>query len=277
MRAPTSSGISRRRLDRIYARYNRREWVHPDPVEFLYDYPDVRDREIVGLVASTLAYGRILQIQRSVGWVLERMGSPAAFLRGASRHSLAQTFVGFRHRFTTSGEVAGLLYGAKRVIESEGSLYACFLSGLQDKDETVVPALSRLVGCLLAESGGGGSSLLSPPERGSACKRLNLFLRWMVRRDQVDPGGWDGVPASKLVVPLDTHLYRISRALGMTARRTADLRTAMEVTRAFRKIAPEDPVRYDFALTRLGIRGELDAAELLKPVGSTSGRDPCTQ
>ena len=114
--------------------------------------------------------------------------------------------------------------------------------------------------------GGSLPFLLPFPEKGSACKRLNLFLRWMVRKDRVDPGGWDGVPASKLIVPLDTHMYGITRGLGFTERKSADLRTAIEATAAFRKIAPRDPVRYDFALTRPGIRRDPEAGALLRRI-----------
>ena len=105
------------------------------------------------------------------------------------------------------------------------------------------------------------NSLLPLPDRGSACKRLNLFMRWMVRQDAVDPGGWSGVPLSKLIIPLDTHMHRISRAMGLTSRRQADMGTAMEVTRAFQKFAPDDPLRYDFVLTRLGIRKDMDVTQ----------------
>ena len=100
------------------------------------------------------------------------------------------------------------------------------------------------------------------PAAGSACKRLHLFLRWMVRSDDVDPGPWTSVPAGKLVIPLDTHLHRLAAKLGATRRRSADRTTALEITEAFRRIRPDDPVRYDFALTRLGIRPDVQAPEL---------------
>jgi len=118
----------------------------------------------------------------------------------------------------------------------------------------LLPALGRFVDELCSAAGGLDDHLLPRPERGSACKRLNLWLRWMVRRDAVDPGGWTGVSPAQLVVPLDVHMHRICRALGLTRREAADLRTAVEITDAFRSFAPDDPVRYDFALTRLGIR-----------------------
>ena len=95
---------------------------------------------------------------------------------------------------------------------------------------------------------------LPSPDGGSACKRLNLFLRWMVRKDNVDPGIWQSIPASHLIVPLDTHMHRIAKAMGLTSRKQADIQSAIEITGAFSFIRPADPVRYDFALTRLGIK-----------------------
>ncbi len=257
------------RLDELYARYNRREFVHPDPLEFLYDYKDICDREIVGLVASSLAYGRVAQILKSVSSVFERMPSPLIFLRHASRKSLLNTFKGFKHRFTTEEEIAMMLFGIKRIIERYGSLHACFTACMNDDDATILPALSDFVKELIAESEGRRNSLLPLPTRGSACKRLHLFLRWMVRKDEVDPGGWDNVPRSMLIVPLDTHMYRICLALGLTQRKQADMRTAMEITTAFRTIAPDDPVKYDFALTRLGIRDDTDMDAFLKQCSVT--------
>ena len=259
--------VNRAILEALYGKYNRRELVHPDPLEVLYGYDDPLDREIVGLVASSLAYGRVAQILKSVAVVLDRMPSPAAFLRRASRRRLRSTFADFKHRFTTGVDLAGMLYGAKCVIERYGSLEACFLSALEPEHCTVLPALSVLFWEMSAGSGCSPRFLLPSPVDGSACKRANLFLRWMVRRDDVDPGGWRSVPASLLVVPLDTHMHRIGLALGLTKRKQADLRTAAEMTAAFRTIAPEDPVRYDFALTRLGIRTDTDLSAFLARCG----------
>jgi uncharacterized protein (TIGR02757 family) len=251
-------------LCQLYETYNHREFVHPDPLEFLYDYKDLRDREIVGLVASSLAYGGVRQILKGVKSVLVRMESPHAFLQDSSRESLMTTFQNFKYRFTTGEELAMMLYGIKRVVDDHGSLQACFVNALRDNDETVIPALSVLVKELSAVFESRPRSLLPSPTAGSACKRLNLFLRWMVRRDEVDPGGWDDVPASKLIVPLDTHMHRISLQLRLTERKQANLKAACEITAAFRTIEPEDPVRYDFSLTRLGIRDDLDPGEFLK-------------
>ena len=246
-------------LDRLYDRYNRQRFVRPDPVQFLYRYKDMRDREIAGLIASSLAYGRVTQIIRSIASVLNRMQpSPFLFLSTASEDSLTETFSGFRHRFTDGRELTALLAGIKAVMARHGSLHRCFTGLLRSDDETFCTPLAAFVEELKGSSGSAYNSLLPSPAKGSACKRLNLFLRWMVRSDAVDPGGWSGLSAAHLVVPLDTHMHRIGRDLGFTERKQADMKTAREITDCFKRIRPEDPVRYDFALTRLGIRSDVD-------------------
>ena len=239
--------------------------MHPDPLEFLYAYHDIRERELAGLIASSLAYGRVTQILKSVSSVLEKMvPSPRSFLLDSTPKTLFACFSGFRHRFTTGDEMAYMLLGAKQAIERYGSLYDCFLAGFNEQNDSIVPATSAFVNELNSAAAEEVNSLLPSPERGSACKRINLFLRWMVRKDGVDPGGWDKVPRSMLIIPLDTHMYHICTGLNMTCRKSADMTTAVEITEAFRKIAPEDPVRYDFSLTRLGIRKDADPDSFLR-------------
>ena len=251
------SGDIRELLERLYARYNRREFVHPDPLEFLYRYDSPGDREIAGLVAALLAYGNVRQILRSVEAALDRMGaSPRSFVLGASGRRMRDAFYGFRHRFTSGRDVARLLLGARRVIGRYGSLGECFRSHMRASDGTVLPALTRFVKELAFGFRFDHAGFLPSPDGGSACKRLNLYLRWMVRTDEVDPGGWDGIPRSMLVVPLDVHMHRFALRLGLTERRQADMKTALEITGAFRAIEPDDPVKYDFAITRFGIRGD---------------------
>lgn len=251
------------RLERLYRAYNRREYVHPDPLEFLYRYPDPAEREIVALVAASLAYGRVARILTSVSDVLERMQpSPRHFVARTSEADMQKTFGGFVHRFATGDALAALLTGVRRILQRHGSLCRLFNSGLSPGDDSVVPALTAFVRILADACPACPGHLLPRPERGSACKRFHLFLRWMVRRDAVDPGGWEGVSPSLLVVPLDVHMHRIGRILGLTRRRAADLRTAREMTEGFRKMAPGDPVRYDFCLSRLGIRNDLSLDDL---------------
>jgi uncharacterized protein (TIGR02757 family) len=246
-------------LERWYERITRRQYVHPDPVEFVHRFDDPGDQEIAGLLAATLAYGNVKAVVRSVGAVLERMDNrPARFVRDTSQAAARRKLRGFQHRWTTGDDVAALLGAMNREIARFGSLGRCFAAGLDRGDATVLPALRAFVARL-----GVGGRMLSDPSRGSACKRLHLYLRWMVRRDAVDVGAWPSVPPALLVIPLDVHMHSLGRAMGLTARRAADGRTAEEITAAFRTIRPEDPVRYDFCLTRLGLHPEANPCEFL--------------
>jgi uncharacterized protein (TIGR02757 family) len=255
--------ISKDDLESLYRKYNRREFIHPDPLEFVYCYEDPADREIVAFIASSLAYGRVSQILRSVACVLAPMvPSPSVFVTESSLETIQKTLCDFKHRFATGSHLASLLLGVKQVLKRYGSLHACFMAGIND-DDTVLPALARFTTEVTACADGRVGHLVPSPEQGSACKRLNLFLRWMVRSDEVDPGGWESLSPSKLVVPVDTHMHRICLALGLTRRKQANIRTAVEITHAFRQMTPEDPVRYDFSLTRLGMRGDEELAAFL--------------
>ncbi len=248
-------------LDRLHGAYNRREFLHTDPLVHLYDYDDDGDREVAGFITASLAYGRVAQINRSVAAVLRKLSpSPARFIAAASPADLRALFSDFKHRFTTGEELAQMLFGLGETVRSRKSLNACFLEGMKRDDGTILPALTAFIETIKAASGGSRNSLLASPSGGSACKRLNLYLRWMVRCDEVDPGGWQGIPRSMLLVPLDTHMHRAAQVLGLTGRRQAQgMKTVLEITDRFRMLEPDDPVRYDFALTRPGIIGAGEA------------------
>lgn len=253
-------------LEKLYRRYNTRAYVEPDPIQFLYRYGDLQDREIVALIGSSLAYGRVSLIIKTVKSVIDTMKpSPYRFIRDEADSSFFTMFSRFRYRFTTGEELAALFCGIKHAVEKWGSLERCFSVGMNDDDETIEHSLCRFADVIgRGAINNGCNSLMPRPANGSACKRLNLFLRWMVRHDDVDPGGWDEVPTSKLIVPLDTHMHRICLACGITERKQANMRTALEITRFFRDLYPDDPVRYDFPLTRLGIRDDLSMDAFLQ-------------
>jgi len=248
-------------LERLYDRYNHRKLIKPDPLQFAYHYSNPQDMEIVALLAAGLAYGRVQQIQKSLTDLLGRMGeNPYAFVRGfgkAERKKLSN----FKHRFTTGKDMADLLGALREVLQENGSIEKHFLSGYGKDDENIIPALSRFCDSLCAiyakENGGQVSNglkyLLASPVKGSACKRLNLFLRWMVRNDEVDTGLWRRIDKAKLIVPVDVHMDRLCRILGFHERKTVSLSTAVKITECFAEIEPTDPVKYDFALSRIGI------------------------
>ncbi len=257
-------------LEDLYNRYNSREFVEPDPLSLLFRYDDVRDREIAGLISSSLAFGNVSQIISSAGSVLRVMGdSPSKYILKSRRQRMLQDFEGFRHRWTGGADLINFLDGIKTAVRKFGSLEKCFASGYSAEDKDIVPALTSFVREVIGP--GKVNRLVPCPSRGSACKRLNLFLRWMIRSDRVDPGGWDTIPPSKLLVPVDVHMHRFSTLLGLTSRRQADLRTAREITERMKAFSPGDPVKYDFALTRLGIRRDDDRGRLLARLGIDAG------
>ncbi len=248
-------------LERLYAKYNRRELIHTDPLQFAYRYSEPGDREIAAFLASALAYGRVQQIEKSLERLLECMGeSPSDFVRDFNDRKRAQ-LRDFKHRFTTGDDIADLLELLRDALTQSGSLEAYFLRGYGPRDKNVIPALSRFCDCLCethakrhgGRVGKGLMFLLASPARNSACKRLNLFLRWMVRDDQVDTGLWKSIDKAKLIVPVDVHMGRLCRILGLYSRKTVSLSTALEITESFARIELADPVKYDFALSRIGI------------------------
>jgi len=253
-------------LEKLYDKYNHRRFIPPDPLQFLYRYSDFADREVVGFLSAALAYGRVEQIEKSLDSLFARMGkSPSAFVRDfgkAERERLSS----FKHRFTTGQDISDLLEVLKQVLNDQGSIEAYFLRGYRQTDRNIIPALSEfsesLLGVYAKKHGGrisrGLKYLLVNPSGKSACKRLNLFLRWMVRNDEVDPGLWQSVHKAKLLVPVDVHIARLCRILGFYDRKTVSLATAVEITEGFAEIAPDDPVKYDFALSRIGIMNNCD-------------------
>jgi len=246
-------------LEAQYARYNRAEFAAQDPVRFVREHADPLEREVVALLAASLAYGRIEAIKRSVRELLSRLGGrPRRFVLRAQRGDIISACAGFRHRFTGAAQMASLLWGIRQALLEHGSLERCFGGRDRRADETIVPAVGRFV-AQLARSPRGIPHLLPSPRGGSACKRLCLFLRWMVRHDQVDPGGWACLEPAELIVPLDVHMHRACSALGLLRRGQADLKAALEATKGFRRIRPEDPVRYDFALMHMTRREGLAA------------------
>ena len=240
--------------------------VRNDPVELVHRYRDPLDIEIAGLLCAALAYGRVDLFKPRLAALLDALDpSPSTVAREADPRELLERCASFSYRMTGPRDVACLLLGAGRILRSHGSL-GTFFAARWRAAGSVREALGDLVDELCAADftpllGQRGPTrrlkhLLPHPSRGSACKRLNLFLRWMVRGpDGVDFGLWD-VPESALVMPLDTHVHRIGRFIGLTRRLDLSWRTAEEVTRRLRSLDANDPVRFDFALSHLGISGE---------------------
>ncbi len=262
---PVRQALLRERLDALVSAFDI-STIEPDPLQLVHRYTDPYDQEVAALIAAAFAYGRADIVVRNGGWALDRMTpAPHAYLRTFERKEALTRFAGFAHRFHKTKDLVSLLERLARVTGRYGSLGALFRECYDGKDEDIGPALARFVASIIdpspglrppsPRSAGRGplNYLLPSPTDGSACKRMNLFLRWMVRRTPPDLGIWDFVDPAKLVVPLDTHVHRITTFLGLNLRRTPDWKCAREVTDRLATFDAADPVRYDFAICRLGI------------------------
>jgi uncharacterized protein (TIGR02757 family) len=253
-------------LDDLYASFNAPDSAL-DPIQVVRRYPRVDDREVIAYVAAAVAFGRVASVIASVEALCRVLGpTPARFVRnfdpdrdGPPLHSLV-------HRWTRGRDFVALLWVLRQLLEEHGSLERAMLSGADGEVPDVGPLIESFASSARAvdlrpaygtrvPAAPGVYYFFTRPSTGSACKRMNLFLRWMVRKDRVDPGGWTMVRPSQLVVPLDTHTIRIGRCLRLTRRASPGWKMAEDITAALRNCDPEDPVRYDFALCHLSMMG----------------------
>ena len=251
-------------LEGLSRHYDRR-FLDTDPAGLVRRFDDPEDREIVGLLAAGLAYGRVASIRSSLERLLRILGPrPSRLVATFDAARDGRRFDGFVHRFTRGRDVARLLHHVRRAREEAGSLEDFFLRGDDERDATLETAMDAFARRLFEPlpPRDGARWLFPRPSAGSACKRPCLFLRWMVRPDDgVDCGVWTRVSRARLVLPLDTHLCRVVRALGWTRRKSPGWGMALDATASLRALDPHDPVRFDFALSRLGILGFLPASE----------------
>jgi len=248
------------RLDAL-ANQDPAERLTTDPIAFVYRYSAPEDREIVAFFAALLSYGRVDLIGRALTAVLPLLGpTPAASAASEDLAAGRVRFDGFVYRLTRGEDLARLWAGLGHLRRQYGSLLAAFQAGDTGIGD-LRPALMHFHRAVQAVSADAPPRqafrhLFPDPGGPSACKRLHMLLRWLVRGpDAIDLGLWRVLDPARLTMPLDTHVHRIGRYLGLTARTQADGRTAAEITQALRQLDPSDPLRYDFALAHLGISG----------------------
>ncbi len=249
-------------LESIYTRYHKPQYLSLDPLEYVRQFSRPEDIEIAGLVASSLAYGMVETIRSNIRKLFAVTGKNLYdFVRSTSFSRKRKMLHGFKHRFNGGDDLALLLECVCRSITAHGSLHALFHAGLVQDGGNIKQPMNEFVKTMrtwAVEIGGAMKKsflhLLPLPEEGSACKRLNMYLRWMVRdNDGIDMGIWTAIRPAQLVMPVDTHVSAIARRLHLTSRSSADWRMAEEITRILKKISPSDPIKYDFSLCRAGM------------------------
>ena len=250
-------------LDRLYTDFNHADSA-TDPIQIVRRFSRDDDREIVGFIAAALAFGRVSSVLQSIERVLAVMGpAPAAYVRRFNARRDGPAFAGIVHRWTREADIVAMLWLLRQMIDRSGSVEGFFLEGYDAGADDIAGALdsfsTRAMALDLKAAYGrvparpGVCYFFPRPSAGSGCKRLNLFLRWMVRRDALDLGVWTRVSPAKLIVPLDTHVIRVGRCLRLTTYTSPGWRMARDITASLRAIDPIDPVKYDFSVCHLGM------------------------
>jgi uncharacterized protein (TIGR02757 family) len=250
-------------LDGLYHDYNREDSA-ADPVHLVRPYAKPEDREVAGFCAAALAFGRVASVLASIQTLFRIMGPhPAQYVREFDPRAPHPELRAMVHRWTRGVDLAALLWILRHMLEGSGSIERFFLEGMDSADVDVGPALDRFSARALAfdirpvygraPKRPGVCYFFPRPSAGSACKRLNLYLRWMVRRDEVDLAVWRHLPAAKLIVPLDTHVICLSQCLRLTRYTTPGWKMAADVTASLRRLDPNDPVRFDFSICHVGM------------------------
>lgn len=246
-------------LEALYDKYNRAEFIEADPVSVPHRFTEPDDREIAGFLAATIAWGNRRSIVRNGCRMMQYMdNAPAEFVRHASDREI-DALAGFVHRTFNGSDLRDFVLALRALCLRYGGIGSFF--------ESRYAALRNMAAVLAdfrreffsAPHAPRCEKHLSSVEKGAACKRLNMYLRWMVRRDDrgVDFGLWRSIPMSALYLPLDVHSGDMARALGLLSRRQNDWRAVELTTAALRVFDPQDPVRFDYALFGAGVSGFL--------------------
>jgi uncharacterized protein (TIGR02757 family) len=253
----------KQKLDYHYRAFDKSQ-ISPDPLQFLHLFNDSMDIEVMGIIASVFAYGNVKQIINTVKKILIiAENKPYMFVKEFNRKNLKFKLKNLKHRFYTESDIVILFSLMCDVYNEYGTLKKLFMKSYNSQDETIKKSLSGLSNNLILRAEDRGiNGKLSPgvkfmfpsPENGSACKRMNLFLRWMIRKDVLDFGLWNEIPSGKLIIPVDTHVARICKALKLTAKKNVNWTMAEEITKNLKKFDQDDPVKYDFAICHIGMR-----------------------
>jgi len=266
-RTLTSSSALRQPLERLYREFDYAARLGRDAIQFPLRYADPADRELVALLTCCLAYGRVELFGRELDRALRVMGpSPAAFVRDFDPRRQAGAFSGFLYRFNRPVDLVAFCVAAREVLARHGTLEKCFLAGDPGGSGSIAAPLERFARAFLEADlrdvvprgslTRGYRHLFPLPSAGGPCKRLLLYLRWMVRREPPDFGLWLSVSPARLVMPIDTHIENMSRAIGLTRRRSRTWKMAEEITARLAAVDPADPVKYDFALCHKRMSGD---------------------
>jgi uncharacterized protein (TIGR02757 family) len=247
------------KLETHYRAFDKSQ-ISPDPLELLHKLKTDRDIEAGGLISAIYAYGNIKQIIRSQSKIFEATDyMPYDFILNFKRNDEAK-IKEIAHRFYSGNDTVWLFKALSSIYKEHGSLKDYFLSFYNNNEPNLKSSIERFSQSLIDYYNGKGvlthgiKFMFPLPSLGSACNRMNLFLRWMIRKDELDFGLWSEIPPNKLIIPVDTHIARICKGLKLTSFKNVSWKMAEEITQNLQKFDAEDPVKYDFAICHIGMR-----------------------
>lgn len=250
----------KRKLEYHYKKFDASQ-IYPDPLIFPRRFKTESDIEISAFISSIFAYGNVTQINNSLERVHNLIGeNPTLFFEKFNRKKHNAFFKDFKHRFFTGEDVRTLFLIISYILKNYESIKHLFLLYHFDEEKNIKNSLSlfskNLVEIAKKLDGDtkGVKFMFPDPFKGSACKRMNLFLRWMVRKDKLDFGIWKAIRTDELIIPVDTHIARIGTELGLTKRKVVSWQMAEEITENLKKFDSNDPIKYDFAICHIGMR-----------------------
>jgi len=241
-------------LDEKVLKYNQPFFIETDPIQVPKNFSEKEDIEIASFLTATIAWGNRLSIIKNAAKLMALMeNQPYDFVLNASVSDL-EKFRYFVHRTFNGSDCVYFIQSLKNIYQKHYGLESVFENGFR-KENDVRSALIRFYNVFFEIGGERSRKHISNVEKGASAKRLNMFLRWMVRNDKsnVDFGLWKGIPQSALLLPLDVHTGNVSRKLGLLRRKSNDWKAVEEVTHSLREFDSEDPIKYDFALFGLGV------------------------
>lgn len=245
-------------FEKVYSQYHHKQFTMNDPVQWIYSHHKREDMEIVGLISALLAFGNAKSFNNKIKKIVSLWHFPSKELLNWSRKDFQSALEGFQHRFVSGNIIANFLYGLRRILEEYGTIGLCVLNHYKNSPENLWHALQSFTDELRKLANCPLHFLVPMPNNGGACKRLWLYLRWMVRKDEIDVGCWRFIKPYQLIIPLDTHIYQWALSLRLISVCSLNAKTAMILTEVFRQICPEDPLRYDFSLCQAGMLGMRD-------------------
>ena len=247
--------ITREELDTLVKKYETPDFIKEDPIQFVYRVKSKKDAELAGFIASTFAFGNRKMFIKTLNEIFDRCGGD---LTGYVKNGDFENLKGIYYRLYKDNDIIALFKVLNKLYNESNGLEELFENSyISDRGEKYDHFLQKVVEYFYnnapKNTGLGFHHMIPNPQKGGAMKKMNMFLRWMIRKSPVDIGIWSFMKPSELYIPLDVHVARQSRSMGLLTRKSNDYNAVRELTANLKKLCPDDPIKYDFAMFAFGV------------------------